>query len=123
MDYTKPQAIESVTFVPFATNVYTVYEHYFLELGIIGTLVLLLFIGLLHSLLYLKAKQGGRFSIYLFAYSMYPVLMVFFADCYNNIAGYLFAIAFGLLYFSVGSLPLRLLPANKQGHLSSQTGP
>jgi oligosaccharide repeat unit polymerase len=111
MDYTKPQVIAPVAFVPFATNVYTVYEHYFLELGIIGTLVLLLFIGLLHSLLYLKARQGGSFSIYLFAYSIYPVLMVFFVDCYNNIPGYLFAIAFGVLYFSIGSAPLRLLPA------------
>jgi oligosaccharide repeat unit polymerase len=122
MDYTKPQVVDSVAFVPFATNVYTVYEHYFLELGIIGTLVLLLFIGLLQSLLYLKAKQGGMFSIYLFAYSMYPILMVFFVDCYNNIPGYLFAIAFGLLYFSIGSVPLHLLPANKHGILSSRTG-
>jgi oligosaccharide repeat unit polymerase len=117
IDYTKPPITESFVFVPFITNAYTVYGRYFIELGIIGTLALLFFFGLLHSLLYLKAKQGGRFSIYLFAYSVYTVLMVTFNNDYNSIPSYLFVIAFGLLYFLIGSVPLRLFPANKQAHV------
>jgi len=64
INYTNPPIIESFVYVPFMTNVYTVYERYFIELGITGTLVLMFFIGLLHSLLYLKAKEGARFSVF-----------------------------------------------------------
>jgi len=110
-DYTPPPLLDSFVFVPFGTNVYTVFKFYFLELGIVGTLLLMLFFGLLHSLLYLKAKQGGRFSTYLFAYSVFPVLMVIFDDHYNQIGIYVYVFAFGLLYFLIGSVPFRLFPA------------
>jgi oligosaccharide repeat unit polymerase len=113
MDYTAPPLFDRFVYVPFPANVYTVFKFYFIELGTVGTLVLLLFVGLLHSLLYLKARQGGRFSTYLFAYSMFPVLMVIFDDHYNKIGNYLYAFAFGLLYFAVGSVPFRLFPALK----------
>jgi hypothetical protein len=43
---------------------------------------------------------------------MYPVLMVTFDDWYYSIGTYLFAIAFGLLYFAVASAPFRLYPEN-----------
>jgi oligosaccharide repeat unit polymerase len=109
-DYTKAPMLDSFVFVPFPTNVYTVFKFYFLELGIIGALVLLFFVGLLHSLLYLKAKQGGRFSTYMFAFSIYYVLAVIFDDAYFDIATILRAFAIGLLYFLMGSMTLRLLP-------------
>jgi oligosaccharide repeat unit polymerase len=120
--YAKPPVLDSFVFVPFPTNVYTVFKFYFLEIGTIGAVVLLFIIGLLHSLLYLKARQGGRFSTYLFAYCMFPVLMVIFDDWYYNIEGYLRVILFGLLYFLVGSVRIRLFSARKQGHLALQTG-
>jgi oligosaccharide repeat unit polymerase len=122
-NYTRPPAFDSFVFVPFPINVYTVFKFYFLELGTAGTAVILLFVGFLHSLLYLKAKQGGRFSIYLFARFMYPVLMVTFDDQYYLMGMYLVAIAFALLYFLIGSVPLRLFPVYKQENLSSQTEP
>ena len=112
-DYTMPPWLDRFVFVPFGTNVYTVFKFYFLELGTVGTVVLLLFIGLLHSLLYLKARQGGRFSLYLFAYSMFTVLMVIFDDHYYETGVYLRVFAFGLLYFLIGSVPLRLFPKVK----------
>ena len=112
-DYTPPLPFDSFVFVPFPTNVYTVFKFYFLELGIVGTLVLLFFIGLLHSLIYLKAKQGGRLSIYLFAFSLISVLTVISGDGYYYIGEILRVFAFGLLYFLIGSMRLRLLPANK----------
>jgi oligosaccharide repeat unit polymerase len=121
LDYKTPPIIEDISYVPFPTNVYTIYARYFIELGLIGTLVLLFFFGLFHSLLYLKAKQGGRFSMYMFAYSMYSVLMVTFVDAYNAIPGYLFAITFGLLYFLSDSVSLSLLGANKTRRQSENT--
>lgn len=112
VDYIAPPLLDSFVFVPFPTNVYTVFKFYFLELGTFGTFLILFFFGLLHSLLYLKARQGGRFSIYLFAFSIYTVLMVIFDDAYYGISGYLRAIAFGMAYLLIGSMPLRLLPAS-----------
>ena len=120
IDYSRPPVIEDISYVPFPTNVYTVYERYFIELGLIGTLVLLFFFGLLHSLLYLKAKQGGRFSIYLLGFSMYSVLMVTFVDAYDAIPTYLFAITYGLLYFLIGSVSLCLLRRTSRGTTSSR---
>ncbi len=112
--FTRPPMLDSFIPVPFPMNVYTVFKFYFLELGTIGTLVLLFFAGLLHSLLYLKARQGGRFSTYLFAYSVYTVLMVIFDDRYFLSGIYPTVFAFGLLYFLIGSVQFRLFPANRQ---------
>ena len=111
--YDKPPMLDKFVYVPFPINVYTVFKFYYLELGIIGMLVLLFFIGLLHSLLYLKARQGGRFSTYLFACSMYSVLMVIYDDSYFDIASYLRAFIFGLLFFPLGAITLRLLPVSE----------
>lgn len=110
-DYTAPPLIDKFVFVPFPTNVYTVLKFYFLELGVFGTVVLMFFVGLLHSLLYLKARRGGRFSTFLFAFSIYAVIAVIFDDAYSATGMYVRAIVFGLLYFLIGSVPLRLLPA------------
>jgi len=116
-DYDAPPKLDSFTMVPFPTNVYTVFKFYFLELGAIGTAAFLLLVGFIHSLLYLKSEQGGRFSTYLFAYSVFPVLMVIFDDWYYSLGGYLYAFALGLLYFVICSVPLRLLPTSKSGYL------
>ena len=121
-NYTKPPAFDDYVFVPFPTNVYSVFKFYFLELGTVGMLMLMFFIGLFHSLLYLKAKQGGGFSKYLFAYFMFPVLMAFFDDHYYLTGINLRAIVFGVLYFVAGSVHFRLFPVT-QRNLSAQTGP
>jgi oligosaccharide repeat unit polymerase len=114
-NYTRPPVLDSFVYVPFPINVYTVFKFFFIESGIVGALVLLFFVGLLHSLLYLKARQGGRFSTYLFAYFMYSVLIVIFDEAYiSSMGGWLRAIVFGLFYFLIGAVPLRLFSANKQ---------
>jgi hypothetical protein len=108
-NYTKPPQFDSFIFIPFQMNVYTVFKFYFVELGTAVTMVLMAFFGLINSLFYLKAREGGRFSTYLFAYSMFTVLLM------------LRAIALGLLYFLIGSVPLRLLPAIKVRRQSKNT--
>lgn len=97
--YTAPPKLDSFVMVPFPTNVYTVFKFYFLDLGAVTTVALLLFIGFFHSLLYLKARQGGRFSTFLFAFSLYSVLMVIFDDAYYTTGLFLRVFVFGLLYF------------------------
>jgi oligosaccharide repeat unit polymerase len=117
-EYIKPPAFDAYVFIPFPMNVYTVFKFYLVELGISGTLALLFSIGFLHSLLYLRARQGGRFSTYLFSYFMYPLVMVIFDDHYY-LTGIIFrAIAFGAVYLIAGSMRIRLFSSAK--HLSGQ---
>src|SRR6185437_14463040 len=52
LSYTPPPKLDTFVEVPFAANVYTVFKYYFLELGVAGTLAIMLLIGALHSLLY-----------------------------------------------------------------------
>jgi oligosaccharide repeat unit polymerase len=111
--YTPPPIIDVFVFVPFPTNVYTVFKYYFLEFGTYGTFVFLFFIGGLHSLLYLKARQGGRFSLYLFAFSIDSEIMVIFGDYYANVGALVHAFWFGLFYFVVGSVTLHLFSKDK----------
>ena len=110
----QPKMISSFVFVPFETNVYTIFRYYYLEFGTIGALVFFAFIGLVHSLLYLKARQGGRFSTYLFGYSVFTIVMVIFEDQYYLMAVYLRAITFGAAYFFIASTQVRLSVFNKQ---------
>ncbi|WP_158819626.1 O-antigen polymerase [Granulicella sp. S156] len=119
IDYTRPPLIDTFVFVPFPANVYTIYKWYFLEVGILGTLAFLLLFGFAHSLFYLKAKQGGRFSIYLFAPSILSVLLVISGDTYYDIGALLRVAALGLLYFLIGAMPFRLLPTIKVSQIEN----
>jgi oligosaccharide repeat unit polymerase len=119
-NYTPPPVFDSFVRIPFPINVYTVFKYYFIELSTAGTEALFFIIGLIHSLVYLKAKQGGRLSTYLFACSIYPVLMVIFDDCYYIQGINLRAVAFGLLYLLVGSVHLRLFRTNREPALRNE---
>ena len=111
--YNPPPTFDSWVYVPYPMNVYTIFKFYYLELGIFGTLALLFVVGILHSLIYLKAKQGGRLSTYLFAYSLITVITVVSDDGYYYVGEILRVFAVGLLYILVGSMRLRLLPTIK----------
>jgi hypothetical protein len=85
-------------------------------------MVLLVFIGLIHSLIYLKAKQGGRLSIYLFAFSLMSAMTVISDDGYYYVGEILRVFALGFLYFLIGSMRIRLLPAVDVRWQSKNTG-
>lgn len=122
-NYVKPSQFDSFVFIPFQMNVYTVFKYYLVEFGVAGTFLTMLLIGLFHTLFYLKARQGGRLSMYLFAYSMYTVLLVIFDDHYYAIDGLLHASAIALPYFLIGSLPLCLLPTGRAKRCLLNTPP
>lgn len=110
LSYTAPLKLDTFVQVPFAANVYTVFKFYFLELGVSGTLAIMLIFGSLHSLLYLKARQGGRLSAFLYAYSIYAVIMVVFDDAYYDVGNYLRAFLFGAAYLALCTYSFHLLP-------------
>jgi oligosaccharide repeat unit polymerase len=81
-NYTPPPLIDQFVYVPFPTNVYTVYKFYFLDFGFIGCICLIAIIGFIHTVLYRRALAINAFAIFCFSLSMYSILMVFFDDAY-----------------------------------------
>ncbi len=81
----KPVAlIKGYEFVPDATNVYTVYEVYFRDFSYVGVFVPPLFlIG--HWFLYKRAMLFGGRWVFLYASSVYPLVMQFFQDQYFSL--------------------------------------
>ena len=80
--YTPPPALDSFLFVPFPTNVYTVYKFYFTDFGLYVTGAIIAFLGFGHTLLYRKAHTSSKLGLYLFAITIFTVLMVIFDDWY-----------------------------------------
>jgi oligosaccharide repeat unit polymerase len=108
--------IEAHIFVPFPTNVYTVYRTYISDYSLYGALAVMAVIGLLHTMLYRKARTGSRLGIYLFAVTFYEVLMVIFSDEYASFGAYIDMILFASIYILLRSLPLRILPRLDSGY-------
>lgn len=84
-----PLAIDTYVYVPFPTNVYTVYKFFLQDFGFTGTLMVVGFIGFVHGVIYKAAKKGSKYGIYFYAISMYPLLMSFFDDTYYNFRGHI----------------------------------
>ena len=104
--YTAPPALDAFLFVPFPTNVYTVYKFYFADFGQYVTAAIMAVLGFGHTLLYRKAHTDSKLGLYLFALTVFTVLMVIFDDWYVAYGRYVDALAFGAVYFALRSVPL-----------------
>lgn len=70
------------------TNVYTIFHYYAKDFGIMYSLIILLLIGALHGILYMKVKSKkdiNIFSLALFTLSYYSLIMQFFLDQYISL--------------------------------------
>lgn len=85
INYTLPPPLDTFIYVPFPTNVYTVYKFYIVDFGPYGALFAMMVIGFLHCMLYRKAQTGNDFGIFIFALTVYSVIMVIFDDHYFDI--------------------------------------
>jgi oligosaccharide repeat unit polymerase len=95
--------VKDYAFVPEPTNVYTVYEPYLLDFGYIGLCIPPLFL-ILHWWIYKSAiYKGGRW-IFIYAASIYPLVMQFFQDQYFGLLAMWFQIVFW--YFLFLSFPI-----------------
>lgn len=110
LSYTAPPKLDTFVEVPFAANVYTALKFYFLELGVSGTLAIMFIFGGAHSLLYLKTRHGGRLSAFLYAYSIYAVIMVIFDDAYYDVGNYIRAFLFGAIYLALCTYSFHPIP-------------
>jgi oligosaccharide repeat unit polymerase len=96
--YAPPPAIDYIM-VPLPTNVFTVFESYYADFGFGGMLLVMILIGLGQTWLFRKALTGADFYIFLFAVSLYPLMMIAFDDQYSLLSYYAFAVLFGAVYF------------------------
>ena len=79
-----PQLVQEFSFVPDATNVYTVYQPYVIDFGYFGFVIVALF-PLLHIYLYRRARMHGAIYSLLYSAMLYPLLMQFFQDQYFSL--------------------------------------
>jgi oligosaccharide repeat unit polymerase len=80
-----PLLIKEYQYIPFPTNVYTIYQPYFDDFSIIGAVSIQFFLGLLHGFFYRKIDKGKPIYIMLYAIFLYPLLMQFLQDQYFNL--------------------------------------
>jgi oligosaccharide repeat unit polymerase len=106
LNYTPPPFLDTFIDVPFPTNVYTGYKFFYTDFGFGGCLLIVSIIGLLHAALYRKAVSGSKFGLYLFAYSVFPVLMFVFDDRYSAFGENINVFALGALYYALGGIAL-----------------
>lgn len=78
--------VKEFVFIPYPTNVYTVYSPYIKDFGFIYVLLMLSLFSIIHTLLFCKALHGKkiRFVIY-FTFMLYPLMMSFFQDQYMTL--------------------------------------
>ena len=123
LNYTPPPQFDQFLSVPFPMNVYTVYKFYFTDFGIWGCFGCIFIIGFLHSAIYRKATNGSKLALFLFALSVYTVIMVIFDDLYFVVGYFLRAAVFCLLYLNLSGIPFRILPPGvKRGFRRSSEG-
>lgn len=85
-------------YVPDQTNVFTVYEVYFRDFSYIGLIAPTFFLTI-HWWLYKRANKFGGIWIFLYAASVYPLVMQFFQDQYFSLISMWIQIAFWLWIF------------------------
>lgn len=108
--YTPPPLLDSFVWVPLPANVYTGYKFYFTDFGLWGCLIAVGIISFLQTLLYRRALAGSEFSLYLFAITVFPLLMFIFDDQYSEFGQLAIAIVFGCIYMATRNI--RLLPSS-----------
>jgi hypothetical protein len=82
------------------------------------SLVIMGIIGFLHSLLFRKAHSGSTLGLYLFALTIFPVLMVIFDDQYSQFGLYIDALVFATAYLTIKSIPWRIFRSKAARHTS-----
>lgn len=98
------ELIMPFVFVPYATNVYTVYSPYIKDFGKVYAWIIIALLGFFQTYLYNTAiaTKNIRFSIW-YSFLLFPMLMSFFADQYFSLISYWLQIAVcieGIIYLN-----------------------
>jgi oligosaccharide repeat unit polymerase len=81
-----PDLVQPFVFVPYPTNVYTVYSPYIKDFGKWYAWFMVAVFGFIHSFVHNKAitTKNFRYSLY-YSFLLFPLLISFFADFYLTI--------------------------------------
>lgn len=90
--------IKGYEFTPVVTNIYTVYEVYIRDFGVIGFFMPSLYL-LLHWWLYSKARKQNDLFIFLYAVSLYPLFTQVLQDQYASLVSTWIQATFWCLLF------------------------
>ncbi len=77
--------IQEFTDVPMSTNVYTVFQPYFVDFRWPGAMIAMLLLGGVHGFVYERAASRRPYFVFLYGALMYPLFMQFFQDQYMNL--------------------------------------
>lgn len=80
-------AVNPFIFMPFATNTYTALFPSFHDAGLAGTIGYFFSIGFLEQLLYRRRERWGPWGEYVYALSLYPLIMTIFEEAYVSSLG------------------------------------
>lgn len=100
---------------PFNTNVYSVYQPYFLDFGITAAVLVQGVFGVIHGALYRLAMRAEvrEWHLFIFALSFYPLFMQFFQDQYLSLTSIWLQFAFlGMAYYGSRAFIERRSEAN-----------
>src|SRR6185312_15194377 len=80
------ELVQPFVFVPYPTNVYTLYSPYIKDFGIFYAWFMVVIFGFIHSWVYNKAitTKDFRYSLY-YSFLLFPLLISFFMDFYLTI--------------------------------------
>ncbi len=116
--------VQQFTFVPMPQNLYTMYLPYVRDFGLLGGVVAQLLFGLLHGFVYRKATapNPSAVSVYVFAFTMVPLMAQYTQDQYFSLLSTWFQYAgYAVLFFLVLREPRSLSSASTDsGHLHRQ---
>ncbi len=87
-DVEVPPLVQEFTYVPMATNLYTVYRPYIRDFGYFGAIFAQLLFGAFHGFLYKRATVENPKSIYVFLFAVFlvPLISQFGQDMYLSMA-------------------------------------
>lgn len=85
-----------------STNVYTVYRPYVLDFGFFFGLIVMLLLGLTYGLVYKKTLLLKPFWVFLYSFSLFPLLMQPFDDRYfTTLSTWIQTIMWGILFLVI----------------------
>ena len=116
ISYVAPGGLEGFVNVPYPINVFTLYKDYILDFGLAGSLVAIAVIAFTQVLLFRKAMSGSFIGTFLFALTIFPLVMSLFSNLYSSMGLWTDATMFAMLYVFLQSRSIRVLPRLCEGY-------
>jgi oligosaccharide repeat unit polymerase len=98
-----PALIKEYVWVPYSTNVYTVFEPYYRDFKVYGVMVSQAIFGWLHSTCYARAAAGDAAFQLLYGFLLFPAMTQFFADQYVSLLSLWIQVALLIAFVCGGS--------------------